>query len=132
MRELLTPERRRAPVRSRRGERAGLTIIELLAVVVIVAVLASIAIARFGDSKRRAYIATMKSDLHNLAMTAETKFSSENSYVGVDVPRGSAGVSLTFDGTASGWSATATHEALPGYSCTIRSGGGADAEPICR
>lgn len=117
---------------SLRRVRRAFTIIELLAVVVIIGALATIAIAKFGDSKRRAYIAAMKSDLHNLGMIAETRFSAENTYAGVDVPQGSAGVTLTFDGTVSGWTATATHNALPGFVCTIRSGGGADAEPICR
>lgn len=115
-----------------RSPRRGFTIIELLAVVVVISVLATIAIAKFGDSKRRAYIAAMKSDLHNLGMTAESRFSAENTYANVEVPRGSAGVTLSFTGTASEWMATANHEALPGFTCTIRSGGGADAEPICR
>jgi prepilin-type N-terminal cleavage/methylation domain-containing protein len=114
------------------GRRRGFTIIELLAVVVIIAALATIAIAKFGDSKRRAYIAAMKSDLHNLGMTAESKFAADNSYAAVEVPRGSAGVTLTFSGDATKWAASATHEALPGFECTIRSGGGIDAEPICR
>jgi len=112
--------------------RRGFTIIELLAVVVIIAVLATIAIAKFGDSKRRAYIAAMKSDLHNLAMIAETRFSSENSYANMTPPQGSAGVTLTFSGTATGWTATATHTALPGFNCAISSGGGANAEPLCQ
>lgn len=124
----------RTPLRIRTlvARRCGFTIVELLAVVVIIAALATIAIAKFGDSKRRAYIAAMKSDLHNLGMTAESKFAAENSYAAVEVPRGSAGVTLTFAGDATKWSASATHDALPGFECTIRSGGGIDAEPICR
>jgi prepilin-type N-terminal cleavage/methylation domain-containing protein len=112
--------------------RRGFTIIELLAVVVILAVLATLAISKFGDSKRRAYIAAMKSDLHNLALIAETRFSSENSYANITPPQGSAGVVLTFNGTQNGWTATATHNALPNFSCAISSGGGANAEPLCQ
>lgn len=111
--------------------RRGFTIIELLAVVVIIGILATVAIAKFGDSKRRAYIAAMKSDLHNIGLIAETKFATEHTYTTMTAPQGSAGVTLTFDGTPNGWYATATHNALPGFKCEIRSGGGADAEPVC-
>lgn len=112
--------------------RTGFTIIELLAVVVIIAVLATLAISKFGDSKRRAYVSAMKADLHNLATIAETKFASDNSYATVDVPQGSAGVTLTFDGTSNGWTATARHNGVPGFECTLASGAGAASEPVCQ
>ena len=99
---------------------------------VIIGVLSTVAIVKFGDSKRRAYIAAMKSDLHNIGMIAETKFVTENTYATMTAPRGSAGVTLDFSGTATEWTASARHEALPNFVCEIRSGGGADAEPICR
>ncbi|HJQ66607.1 MAG TPA: prepilin-type N-terminal cleavage/methylation domain-containing protein, partial [Gemmatimonadales bacterium] len=50
--------------------RRGFTLIELLIVVVIIGILASIAIPKFVNTKEKAYIASMKSDLRNLA-TAE-------------------------------------------------------------
>lgn len=117
----------RTRVRSRRG----FTIIELFAVVVIIGILATVAIAKFGDSKRRGYIAAMKSDLHNIGMIAETKFATDNTYATMTAPQGSAGITLTFNGTATEWYASARHEALPNYVCEIRSGGGANAEPLC-
>ncbi len=125
---MVMPELRRPRSRSHRG----FTIIELLAVVTIIGILATVAISKFGDSKRRAYIAAMKSDLHNIGMIAETKFAAENTYATMVAPQGSAGVTLTFEGTATGWAATATHAALPNFVCEIRSGGGANAEPNCR
>lgn len=112
--------------------RTGFTIIELLAVVAIIAVLATIAIAKFGDSKRRAYIAAMKADLHSVGMMAESKFAAEHSYANLVPPEGSAGVVVVFEGTSTQWTATASHSALPGFQCSIRSGGGGDSEPICR
>ncbi len=112
--------------------RSGFTIIELLAVVLIIGVLAAIAITKFGDSKRRAYLAAMKSDLHNLAMIAETQFTSESSYESVEAPRGSAGVTLTFEGRRASWQATATHTGIPGMVCTMSSGMGVASEPLCQ
>lgn len=107
-------------VRARR--RYGFTIIELLAVMVIIGVLAGVTIIKFGDSKRRAHLAVLKSELRNLGLIAETKFSAENSYAGVVPPQGSAGITLTFEGTATSWSATARHQALPNFVCEARSG----------
>ncbi|HXI63776.1 MAG TPA: prepilin-type N-terminal cleavage/methylation domain-containing protein, partial [Gemmatimonadales bacterium] len=53
--------------------RKGFTLIELLIVVVIIGILAAIAIPKFANTKAKAYIASMKSDLRNL-VTAEEAF----------------------------------------------------------
>jgi type IV pilus assembly protein PilA len=55
----------------------GFTLIELLIVVVIIGILAAIAIPKFAATKERAYVASMKTDLKNLA-TAEEGYASAN------------------------------------------------------
>ncbi|WP_411278525.1 type IV pilin protein [Gemmatimonas sp.] len=116
--------------------RTGFTIIELLIVVLIIGILASVAISKFGESKRRAYLTAMKSDLRGLATMAESHFTSESTYAGVSAPQGSDGVTLRFTGTTSGWSATATHVGVPGVECTMAAGSSlaanAPGEPVCQ
>ncbi len=118
-----------------RNNRKGFTLIELLIVVVIIGILAAIAIPKFADTKKKAYITAMKSDLKNLVPAAEAWFSDNNTYVGFTAPAGSAGVTLTITAaTATGWSASASHANATGSSCLIGVGsatpsGLAEGEP---
>ena len=68
----------------------GFTLIELLIVVVIIGILASIAIPKFGNTKEKAYLASMKSDLRNLA-TAEEAFLFDSLYYTTNQARSTAG-----------------------------------------
>ena len=56
-------------------KRKGFTLIELLIVVVIIGILAAIAIPKFANTKEKAYVASMKSDLRNLVTAQEAYFS---------------------------------------------------------
>jgi type IV pilus assembly protein PilA len=63
--------------------RKGFTLIELLIVVVIIGILAAIAIPKFANTKEKAYIASMKSDLRNLVTAEEAYFADSTAYTDV-------------------------------------------------
>ena len=102
------------------SNKKGFTLIELLIVVVIIGILAAIAIPKFADTKRKAYVTAMKSDLKNMVSAAEAYFSDNNTYAGYVAPPGSSGVSLAIGANdATGWDATATHANAAGATCLI-------------
>ena len=95
--------------------RKGFTLIELLIVVVIIGILAAIAIPKFSNTKEKAYMAAMKSDLRNLVTAEEAYFADNTTYTSdpaVMSYNTSAGVvmAITVDATIPvGFSAIATH-----------------------
>src|SRR6266705_1055055 len=73
----------RCLIQHQQGEqmnRKGFTLIELLIVVVIIGILAAIAIPKFANTKEKAYLATMKSDLRNMITAQEAYFSDNTVY----------------------------------------------------
>ena len=122
-----------------RRAKSGFTLIELLIVVVIIGILAAIALPKFANTKEKAYLASMKSDLHNLVTAQEAYFSDNNSlYASSTTDMGtnyhaSTGITVTIFGASGvGWSATATSVSTA-KTCTITLGSGStgDGEPIC-
>lgn len=133
----------------RNTTRKGFTLIELLIVVVIIGILAAIAIPKFANTKEKAYLASMKSDLRNMATTQESYFADNQVYVaGTATNSGgsttslngfvpSAGVTVTAAASGgTGWSATSAHSATT-KTCAIFVGVAAvspatvEAEPKC-
>ncbi|MCH7490846.1 MAG: type II secretion system protein, partial [Gemmatimonadetes bacterium] len=99
-----------------RRARSGFTLIELLIVVVIIGILASIAIPKFGSTKGKAYLAAMKSDLRNLATAQEAYLYDFATYYQGAVPGAgiaysvTPGVTVTISNVSvSGWAATTSH-----------------------
>jgi type IV pilus assembly protein PilA len=107
-------------------------------VVVIIGILAAIAIPKFANTKEKAVVASMKSDLRNLVTAQEAFFSDNQDYAGggpyvgdgtayAQAGTGGAGSTLAFTPSskntvtvsyvdAAGWSATATNPAVPATS----------------
>lgn len=65
----------------RRSRHSGFTLIELLIVVVIIGILAAIAIPKFSNTKDKAKLASVKTDIRNY-MTAEEAYFSDNATYG--------------------------------------------------
>jgi prepilin-type N-terminal cleavage/methylation domain-containing protein len=101
----------------------GFTLIELLTVILIIGALAVIALPKFVNTRERAYLAAMRSDLRNLATAEENYFSEFYTYTtSVSSLRVNISRRVTLyipDADLTGWRATATHEAAPGRVCEI-------------
>jgi prepilin-type N-terminal cleavage/methylation domain-containing protein len=97
------------PLRSR----PGFSLFELFTVLVIMGILTALAVPRIHMYKHRFYIATMISDLRNLAVTEESYFGASDFYTS-DVSAlkfvSSPYVSIIFvEADSTGWSAKATY-----------------------
>ena len=131
--------------------RKGFTLIELLIVVVIIGILAAIAIPKFANTKEKAVLAGMKSDLRNLVTAQEAYFSDNQTYapalgaaqaagVVAFVPTQNNVITLSTV-TAAGWAGEATNATLKGTitKCGIYVGSGtapngavkAEGAPAC-
>ena len=126
-----------------RTARKGFTLIELLIVVVIIGILAAIAIPKFANTKEKAYIAAMKSDLRNLVTAEEAFFADSVRYEATPANlnfRPSTGVGTPTIAVGAGyWSATVTHSQVAGKTCQIAVNTNntlvttaGDGEPACK
>jgi type IV pilus assembly protein PilA len=114
-----------------------------LIVVVIIGILAAIAIPKFANTKEKAYLASMKSDLRNLVtaeeayLTDSVRYTSQTSCAN-PTPAGSAtwcasannalGTITVGTGTQSGWTANLTN-AYTAKSCAVYVGAITPAAP---
>src|SRR5438874_9693281 len=91
--------------------RKGFTLIELLIVVVIIGILAAIAIPKFANTKEKAYLASMKSDLRNLVTAEEAYFADSVKYSatigagGVVFTQSTGNTAPSITTTSDGWRA---------------------------
>ena len=97
-----------------KSNRKGFTLIELLIVVVIIGILAAIAIPKFANTKEKAYVAAMKSDLRNLMTAEEGYFADFQAFGSVAQVNFTSSQGVTVTATpapppAAGYSASASH-----------------------
>jgi type IV pilus assembly protein PilA len=113
----------------------GFTLIELLIVVVIIGILVAIAIPKFSNSKGRAIVSQMKSDLRNMVTAQESYIADAATYYNGPVPGAamaygpSQNVTVTLSSvTATGWAAVATSTSTS-RTCAIFIGSAAPPAP---
>jgi type IV pilus assembly protein PilA len=122
------------------SNKKGFTLIELLIVVVIIGILAAIAIPKFANTKEKAYIASMKSDLRNLITAQEAYFSDNNSMYAASTAnlgtnyKPSNGNTVTIsNASGTGWYATESSVSTT-KTCNITLGSGStdEGDPVCQ
>jgi prepilin-type N-terminal cleavage/methylation domain-containing protein len=103
--------------------RKGFTLVELLIVVVVIGILATIAIPKFSAMRAKSFVAAVTSDLKNLATHQELYLSTEHTYA---LTVADLGMTLSDEvdidineATGVGWAAVGTHSGLGGQECGI-------------
>jgi prepilin-type N-terminal cleavage/methylation domain-containing protein len=113
----------------------GFTIIELLVVVVIIGLLASIAIPKFSATKDKSKMASVRSDLRNVMTAQEAYFADFNAFGDLGQLQAASNFNLSPGNTglvttgASGYTATIENQSIvTGLTqCTVEYGNGVTA-----
>jgi type IV pilus assembly protein PilA len=126
--------------------RKGFTLIELLIVVVIIGILAAIALPKFGQTRERAYVSAMQSDMNQARTAMEMCYQdgaggTPYSYAGcgaivsAQYPTGqtsfTSGVTLTISNESqTDYQMDATHSGTANWSCAYQHASGGDQGQI--
>ncbi|MEO8294014.1 MAG: prepilin-type N-terminal cleavage/methylation domain-containing protein [Gemmatimonadota bacterium] len=107
----------------KRENRKGVTFIELLTVVVIIGLLSVFALPRMARNKEKASIATMESDLRNLATAEESYYYNNSIYtidqIALNITLSAGNTLVINEATPAGWSATISHTPAVTQNCYL-------------
>ena len=112
----------------------GFSILEMLAVLVILGILAAIALTKYTSIRDKGYLTTLKADLKNVAIHQEIYYYDLGNFNYSDDLTDlqfytSPGVTIAIpEATNTGWSGRATHAAST-WSCALFIGDAAELEP---
>lgn len=109
------------------NNRRGFTIVELVVAMVLLGALSAIAVPRYREYKRRAYVAAMQSDLGHLRIAEEEHWAEFNQYATDTASLGfrttsNVRIRIASTDVIGGYVATATHVLAPGTECTTAMG----------
>lgn len=113
--------------------RSGFTFIELLVVVVILGILASIALPKYSGTKDRAKLAAMRTDVRNTETAEESYYTDNGAYASLAQLQAdglltlSPGTTMILAGSAAGYKVDATNSTISSgtNSCSLQVGAGA-------
>ena len=116
--------------------RGGFTLIELLLAVVVIGILAAAAVPAFANTRGKANLAKVKSDLRHLIQAEEAFFNDRGEYttnLALLSVQPSPGVLLTpIEATRTGWSARAVHPSATPVTCAVYYGSASAVSPATR